>query len=121
MYNALAYLVYLALALLVVLVVGRLLYKNGRFFLLEIFGEERTADAVNRFLYAGYCLVNAGGAFNCLHSTKNLTSLQQSLEYVSFNQGILLLLLGAMHCFNLAVLPSLKSLLKSKHSTTPPH
>src|ERR1700742_1850777 len=117
MYIFSAYLIYLVLALLVVGVVGRLLYKNGRFFLVEIFGSEKTADAVNRVLYTGYCLVNAGGAFNCLHRVGNLVSWQQCFEYIFFNQGFLLLLLGLMHCFNLAVLPLLKPFLRAANST----
>lgn len=114
MYNTFAYILYLLLALVVVLIVGRILFRNGRFYLVEIFGEEHTADLVNRFLFTGYFLVNAGGAFRCLHKTEDFDSYLRVVEYVCVNQGQLLLLLGLMHAFNLAVLPKLKPVFKNK-------
>jgi hypothetical protein len=116
MYNALAYIIYLALALLSVLVVGRMLFVNGKFYLVEIFNDERIADAVNRFLITGYCLVNAGGAFQCLHKVSVFTSAQQVIEYVALNHGGLLLLIGVWHCMNLCLLPLLKPFLKQHHA-----
>lgn len=115
MYNTFAYILYLSLALLVVLLVGRTLFRNGRFYLVEIFGDEHLADTMNRLLFTGYCLVNAGGAFYCLHKTKAFDSYLSVTEYVCTNQGQLLLLLGLMHAFNLAVLPMLKPVFKSKN------
>lgn len=114
MINLLAYTIYLLLVLLVVLIVGRTLFRNGRFYLVEILGQENLADAVNRFLYTGYCLVNAGGAFNCLVRAEQFSNYRQAAEYVIINQGELLLILGGMHMFNLAVLPLLKNSFKSK-------
>jgi len=120
MYNALAYIIYLSLALVSVLVVGRLLFFNGRFYLVEIFHDEKIADAANRFLITGYCLVNVGGAFNCLHKTGQFTSAQQVIEYVFINQGELLLLIGVWHCMNLCIMPLLKPFLKSHHNHSQP-
>jgi hypothetical protein len=114
MYTLVAYTVYLALALLVVVVVGRILFVNGRFYLVEIFHSETVADIVNRFLYAGYCLVNAGGAFRCLAHHDPFASCSDALIYVAENQGQLLLLLGVMHTVNLSVLPLLKNFFKTK-------
>lgn len=114
MINLLAYTIYLLLVLVVVLIVGRTLFRNGRFYLVEVLGQEKLADAVNRFLYTGYCLVNAGGAFNCLVRAEQFSNYRQAAEYVIINQGELLLILGGMHMFNLAVLPLLKNSFKSK-------
>lgn len=119
MLTLLAYILYLVLALTVVIVVGAILYRNGRFYLVEIFGEEHTADVINRFLYTGYCLVNAGGAFRCLRHAGNFESFTDVIAYVGVNQGGLLLLLGIMHAFNLAVLPALKPVFRNKLSKTP--
>ena len=112
MYNTAAYIIYLFLVLVSVGVVGKLLYTNGRFFLVEIFHAEKIADAVNRFLITGYCLVNAGGAFRCVHKTKAFESFRECFEYVFTNLGELLLLLGMMHCLNLILLPLLKPFFK---------
>lgn len=114
MYNTFAYILYLLLALVVVLIVGRILFRNGRFYLVEIMGEEHLADIINRFLFTGYCLVNAGAAFRCLHKTESFDSYLRVVEYVCVNQGQLLLLLGLMHAINMVVLPKLKPVFKSK-------
>ena len=114
MINTIAYVLYLLLALLVVLVVGRILYRNGRFYLVEIFGDASIADSVNRILYTGYCLVNTGGAFHCLVRAKTFGGYREAFEYVVLHQGQLMLLLGVMHCFNLAVLPLLKNVFRKK-------
>jgi hypothetical protein len=114
MYNTFAYIVYLSLTLVVIVFVGLLIFRNGRFYLVELFRDEHIADAVNRFLYAGYCLLNAGGAFRCLVRVEEFTSYRQTFEYVVAGQGQLLLLLGLMHGINLAVLPLLKNFLRSK-------
>ncbi|MBC7861870.1 MAG: hypothetical protein IAF38_02780 [Bacteroidia bacterium] len=114
MYNLFAYILYLSLVLFVVIFVGRFLYNNGRFYLMDIFNDEKLVDSVNRFMYAGYCLVNAGGAFNCLHKTNTFSSYTESVVYVSENTGELLILLGIMHFINMLVLPLLKNVFKSK-------
>ena len=79
---------------------------------MDIFQDDKLVDSVNRFMYAGYCLVNAGGAFNCLHKTNNFSSYTQSVEYVSENTGELLVLLGILHAINMVVLPLLKNVFK---------
>lgn len=119
MYTAAAYTIYLALALVVVVVVGRRLFVNGRFYLVELFHDEHLADVVNRVLYMGYCLINIGGAFRCLSDTGELNSFREVFEYIIRNQGQLLLLLGLMHAFNLVVLPLLKGFLRDKLSARP--
>ena len=113
MYNTFAYIVYLSLVLIVVIFVGGFLFRNGKFFLMEIFHDEKLVESVSRFLYAGYCLVNAGGAFNCLHKTENFNSYRGAAEYIADNLGELLVLLALMHFFNMIVLPLLKNVLKS--------
>jgi hypothetical protein len=112
------YLIYLALVLFVVVVVGRYLTTNGRFFLLDVLGEEHLADNTNRILFFSYCLLNAGGAFWCLNTAGEIKQFQDQVEYIFTNQGKLLLLLGIMHLLNLLLLPHLKQFLRPKQKKT---
>jgi hypothetical protein len=114
------YIIYLCTVLIVVIFVGKILTINGRFFLVDIFGDEALADITNRALFACYCLINAGGAFYCLTNGGKMTQAQEAIEYVVINQGKLLLLLGAMHMTNLVVLPHTKKLLKTKNAAKRP-
>ena len=116
MYNLIAYLIYLSVALTTVLLVGRPLFRNGRFFLIEIFESEQTADQINRLLYVGYCLVNTGCAFFHLNSLATLNSSQQLIEYIASSCGELYLIIGIMHFLNLLIVPRIKPFLKQTSS-----
>lgn len=118
MYNIAAYSVYLALVLVVVIHVGGFLYRNGRYFLQDLLGEAQTATAVNNLLYAGYCLVNAGGAFNCLYRAESFNSFTSSFIYIATQLGYLLLVLAILHYLNLGFITILKI---TKHKKTISH
>jgi hypothetical protein len=108
MFISLAYIIYLLLVLSTVIFVGAYLFRNGKFYLEEIFDDPAIVHAVNRFLYTGYCLVNAGGAARCLYKTTAVSDFQSALIYISENFGTLLIVLAMMHYLNLAILPLLK-------------
>ncbi|MFL5752828.1 MAG: hypothetical protein ACJ76F_05430 [Bacteroidia bacterium] len=112
MFNLIAYSIYLSIALITVLWVGKILYRNGRFFLLETFTHEVLADSVNRILYLGYCLVNSGCAFYHLNTCTTLVNYQQLLEFISSSCGQLYLIIGFMHLENLFLIQSLKPFLQ---------
>jgi hypothetical protein len=104
-YNILTYAIYFSVLLFVVLYVGSHLFRNGRPFLLNTFaGNELTADSVNRFLLAGYYLMNLGYTVIALKVWQQVTSLQNVLETVCFKVGAILLTLGIMHLFNVITL-----------------
>ena len=99
------YLVYLCLSLLITVWVGRSLHKNGRPFLVINFkGNETQADSVNHLLLVGFYLINFG--FICLNMkyAYKPTDLDGSIEFLSMKLGLAILVLGAMHFFNMYVL-----------------
>ncbi|MFL5764867.1 MAG: hypothetical protein ACJ77K_13060 [Bacteroidia bacterium] len=104
-YNIVTYAVYFTVLLIVVLYVGSSLFRNGRIFLVNTFkGNELTADSVNRFLLAGYYLVNIGYTVIALKVWDRVASMQSVFETVCFKVGAILLTLGFMHLFNIALL-----------------
>jgi|SRR6218665_314925 len=101
-YNVLTYLLYLAIILYVVIYVGTMLYRNGIHFLIETFhGDKIMAMALNRFLIAGYYLLNIGYSIIILKIWQQVQTFQQMLEVLSFKAGGIILMLGIMHLFNL--------------------
>lgn len=102
--TVITYLVYLTVSLLLTVWVGRTLHKNGRIFLVDAFrGNEPLADSINHLLLVGFYLVNAGYVVLALKEGTSPASAQEVLEVLSHKVGVVLLVLGAMHFFNLYV------------------
>ena len=100
--TVLCYLVYLLASVALTVWVARTLHRNGRIFLVQAFrGNEAMADAVNHLLVVGFYLINIGFiAFALRYGTKP-TDAQEAFEFVSTKLGVVLLVLGAMHFFNM--------------------
>jgi len=98
------YLIYLALSIALTIWVGRTLHKNGRVFLVDVFhGNETLADSVNHLLVVGFYLINFGYVSLALKLGYSINSAEQSIEALSVKIGMVLLVLGGMHFFNLYV------------------
>ena len=98
------YLTYLAICLSVTVWVARTLHKNGRVFLVDAFhGNSELANSVNHLLVVGFYLINIGFVTLALRATETLNTLRSAIELVSDKVGLVLLVLGFMHFFNLFV------------------
>lgn len=98
------YLLYLTIALTLTVWVARTLHKNGRIFLVDAFhGNEALADSINHLLVVGFYLINIGYVTLALKYGDKPTTLEGLLEALSTKIGAVLLILGAMHFFNLYV------------------
>src|SRR5579885_1971832 len=98
------YLAYLGISVCLTVWVARTLHKNGRIFLVDSFlGNEALADSVNHLLVVGFYLINIGYVTLALRASASATNAQEALEQLSTKIGTVLLVLGAMHFFNLAV------------------
>jgi len=99
------YLIYVAVSLAVTIWVGQSLHGNGRVFLVENFqGREKLADSVNHLLLVGFYLVNIGFVCLALRYGDKPTDLVGAVEFLSTKIGIVIVVLGAMHFFNMRML-----------------
>src|SRR5215469_468398 len=99
------YLVYVAVSLAMTVWVGRSLHGNGRVFLVENFhGRERLADSVNHLLLVGFYLINIGFVSLALRYGDKPHDLEGAVEYLSTKIGLVIVLLGCMHFFNMQML-----------------
>jgi hypothetical protein len=104
MYIVGCYVSYLLISLAVTVWVARTLHKNGRVFLVDAFhGNTELADSVNHLLVVGFYLINIGYVTLALRTSGNLDTLRAAIELVSDKIGLVLLVLGGMHFFNLLV------------------
>ena len=98
------YLIYLALSIGLTIWVGRTLHKNGRVFLVDVFhGNDALADSVNHLLVVGFYLINFGYVSLALKLGYAIDNAEQSIEALSVKIGMVLLVLGGMHFFNLYI------------------
>jgi hypothetical protein len=98
------YVAYLAISVALTVWVARTLHKNGRIFLVDSFlGNEALADSVNHLLVVGFYLINIGFVTLALKYGVAAADAQACLESLSTKVGLVLLVLGFMHFFNLAV------------------
>jgi hypothetical protein len=89
--------------------VARTLHRNGRIFLVECFrGNAELADSVNHLLVVGFYLINIGYVALALKYGVAAEDAQRALETLSTKVGLVLLVLGFMHFFNLAVFALLR-------------
>jgi len=100
--TVITYSLYLAIALSVTVWVARTLHKNGRVFLVDCFrGNEELADSVNHLLVVGFYLVNIGFVTLYLKVADPVESATGVFEALSGKIGTVLLVLGAMHFWNI--------------------
>src|SRR5437868_834373 len=108
-YVVAAYLAYLAISIALTVWVARTLSKNGRIFLVDSFlGNEALADSVNHLLVVGFYLMNIGYVALALKYGEKPLDVAQTIEALSTKVGLVLLVLGAMHFFNLYVFSRLR-------------
>ncbi len=116
------YLVYLLISVALTVWVAKTLHKNGRIFLVDSFlGNEGLADSVNHLLVVGFYLINIGFVTLALKYGDKATNAQTGLEILSTKIGLVLVVLGFMHFFNLLVFSKMRRrATQHKHGTPPP-
>jgi len=104
------YFSYLAISIALTVWVARTLHRNGRVFLVDAFhGNEALADSVNQLLVVGFYLINIGYIALALKTTDPLSNVRQVIELESVKIGVVLLILGGMHFFNILVFAKMRN------------
>jgi len=110
------YILYILLSIGITIWVARTLHRNGRVFLIEAFdGNETIADSVNHLLVVGFYLINVGFVSLFLKYGTPPINNQQVFEYLSTKVGVVLVVLGGMHFFNIFNFAKMRSKAKRRH------
>jgi hypothetical protein len=96
--------IFIGVSVMLVVWVGRTLFRNGAVFLRDVFDDDGRADAVNRLLLVGFYLVNLG--FVLLGSSLGVSEggLADQVQVITIKLGAVALLLGVAHLMNLSAL-----------------
>jgi hypothetical protein len=114
------YLAYLVISIGLTIWVARTLHKNGRIFLVDTFlGNSELADSVNHLLVVGFYLINIGFVSFALKENSRPKDLAEAIEVLSTKVGLVLLVLGVMHFFNLYVFSRLRKRALLRHMPPP--
>src|SRR5438477_6802002 len=96
------YFAYLTISVLLTVWVAHTLHSRGRVFLIDAFrGNEAVADSVNHLLVVGFYLINIGYVTLALKYGDKPRGMQEAIEFLSTKIGLVLVVLGAMHFFNI--------------------
>ncbi len=100
-----SYALYLAITLAITVWVARTLSSNGEVFLIQCFGHDRElARSTNHLLVVGFYLVNIGFITLTLSLGAEPATLAAAIRFLSAKVGLAVLVLGAMHFFNMAAI-----------------
>lgn len=104
------YLAYVVLTVGITVWVARTLRTHGRVFL--TYGQEEQvelSDALSHLLVIGFYLVNFGVISFALKATQQASNVPTAIELLSTKVGVILLVIGGMHFFILAMFASVRS------------
>src|SRR5262247_1405469 len=112
-----SYVFYLGISIALTIWVARTLHKNGRVFLVDVFhGNEALADSVNHLLVVGFYLINFGYVSMALKLGYVINNAQEGIEALSVKIGMVLIVLGGMHFFNLFVFSRMRRRTTNHHN-----
>lgn len=116
-YILITYTAYLIITISITIWVAKTLFKNGKVFLLDIFhGNKEIAESVNNLLLVGFYLINIGYAIYTLRVYNAVINSREVIEILSIKIGLIILILGCMHFFNLFIFYKLrKKVIAVKH------
>lgn len=99
------YFIYLPIVIALTIFVSKMLFKNGKLFMIDIFkGKEDIALATNKLFEIGFYLINIGFALftmKIFYYGSDLMSSQTLIEILSKKLGGFTIYLGVMLFFNL--------------------
>ena len=120
MYVVWGYPFYLLISVALTIWVAQTLSKNGLVFLVDAFlGNRELASSVNHLLVVGFYLINVGYVSLALKYGDQPANLQQVIEVLSSKVGMVLIVLGAMHFFNLYVFNRMRKRAITRNSPPP--
>jgi hypothetical protein len=100
-----AYALYLLITIALTIWVARTLSTNGIVFLIECFGQNaQLAKSTNHLLVVGFYLVNIGFITLTLSLGAEPTTIPEAIRFLSSKVGLAVLVLGAMHFFNMGAI-----------------
>ncbi|MEE1896743.1 hypothetical protein V1389_00250 [Flavobacterium rakeshii] len=103
--NILTYVIFLLIIVYIIVVVGKICYKNGNIYVLELLhGDKELCLRINKILLVGYYLVNIGYAAMTLLNWETVNTFKQLIETIAVKSAIIITILCILHYLNIFIL-----------------
>ena len=104
-FNIIAYGIFMIIVAYIIIVVGRICYRNGNIYVLSLMrGHEDLCTRINKVLLMGYYLVNIGYAAMMLISWQTITTLPMLVETTMMKTAVIISILSVLHYTNIYVI-----------------
>lgn len=104
-FNILGYIIFLIITIYIIIVVGKICYRNGNIFVLNLIPDhEELCQQINKILLIGYYLVNIGYCAMTLISWSTISNTIQLAEIISSKTAIIIGILAFLHYLNIFLL-----------------
>ncbi|MFC7773742.1 hypothetical protein [Flavobacterium sp. GCM10027622] len=103
--NIAGYVIFLIIISYIILVVGKICYRNGNIYVASLIPEHMDlCQQINKMLLIGYYLVNLGYSAMTIVNWEAITSIQQLVEIIATKTAIIVLLLSLLHYTTIFIL-----------------
>lgn len=104
-FNIFGYIIFLAITIYIIIVVGKICYRNGNVFVLELIPDhEELCQQINKILLIGYYLVNIGYCAMTLISWSVISNITQLTEIIALKTATIVGILAILHYLNIFIL-----------------
>ena len=104
-YNILGYGIFISIIVFIIVVVGKICYRNGNIFVAELIPDHlELCQQINKSLLVAYYLVNIGYASMTLIGWETITSSLQLIEIMAVKVATIICLLSVLHYLNIFLL-----------------
>lgn len=106
-YNIFGYGIFITVIAFVIVVIGKICYRNGNIFVAELIPDHLDlCQQINKSLLVSYYLVNIGYAAMTLVGWETIISLQQLIEVMAVKVATIVSMLSILHYLNIYLLTS---------------
>lgn len=100
--NLVGYCIFLILMAFIIIVVGKVCYRNGNVFVAELIpGHLELCQQINKSLLIGYYLVNIGYCAVTLSFWNSITSWPMLVEVIALKMAGIIIILSVLHYINI--------------------
>lgn len=103
--NLIGYSIFIVLMVFIIVVVGKICYRNGNVFVAELIpGHLELCQQINKVLLIGYYLINIGYCAVNLSFWQVISSTPMLVEVISLKMAGIIIILSGLHYLNIFLL-----------------
>ncbi|WP_281633953.1 hypothetical protein [Flavobacterium luteolum] len=104
-FNIIGYFIYLSITIFIILKVGKICYKNGNIFVLELIPNHADlCQKINQVLLLAYYLLNIGYCAMTLISWQKIISSPQLVEILCIKTAVIIFIISILHYLNILII-----------------